>query len=193
LLEDSLIYSNRESDYYRIPGTTLYWILALAASLGPDLYLVFAMTNLTPSQPTPPPLMRDQRKVDADHLRLLAVFHLIVAGLSLLGIGFLVLHYTFMHLFLDNPNLWKGQKGGPPPAEFFAIFKWFYVVMGGFLVTASLGNLLSGLFIRKRKHRIFSLIVAGFDCIQIPFGTVLGVFTVIVLLRESVRELYDNT
>ena len=140
-----------------------------------------------------PPLMRDQRKADADHLRLLAVFHFVVAGLSLAGIGFLALHYTFMHVFFENPEIWKNPKGGgPPPAEFFAIFKWFYAIFGVLLVTAAVANLLSGLFIRKRKHRIFSLVVAGLDCLQIPFGTVLGVFTFIVLLRDSVREIYET-
>ena len=140
-----------------------------------------------------PPLMRDQRKADADHLRLLAVFQFVVAGLSLAGIGFLTLHYTFMHVFFENPEIWKNSKGGgPPPAEFFAIFKWFYAIFGFGLVTAGVANLLSGLFIRKRKHRIFSLVVAGLDCLQIPFGTVLGVFTFIVLLRDSVREIYET-
>jgi len=38
---------------------------------------------------------------------------------------------------------------------------------------------------------MFSLIIAGINCVQFPFGTVLGVFTFVVLLRDSVRELYE--
>jgi hypothetical protein len=53
-------------------------------------------------------------------------------------------------------------------------------------------NLVSGLFIMRRKCRTFSMIVAGANCIQIPFGTVLGVFTLLVLLRDSVREAYET-
>ena len=69
-----------------------------------------------------PPLMRDQRKSDADHLRLLAIFHFVFAGLGLLALGFLFLHYSLIHHFLDNPEMWKHPKGGgPPPAEFFAV------------------------------------------------------------------------
>jgi hypothetical protein len=37
-----------------------------------------------------PPLPRDQRKIDADHLNLLAIFHFVGAGLAVLGILFLV-------------------------------------------------------------------------------------------------------
>ena len=51
-------------------------------------------------------------------------------------------------------------------------------------------NLLSGIFIRKRKHHVFSLIVAGFNCLHFPLGTALGVFTFVVLLRDSVQNMY---
>jgi len=138
-----------------------------------------------------PPLLRDQRKVDADHLRLLGIFHFVIAGLAVLGLGFLCLHYAFMQAILNNPEVWKNQKGGPPPEQLFSIFKWFYLVGGIFLVGGGLMNLLSGLFLRKRKCRTFSLIVAGINCIQIPLGTVLGVFTFLVLFRESVVEAYE--
>ena len=47
-------------------------------------------------------------------------------------------------------------------------------------------NLYSGLFLRKQTHRTFSLVVAGLDCLLIPWGTVLGVFTIVVLTRDSV-------
>ena len=135
--------------------------------------------------------MRDQRKVDADHLRLLAIFHFVGAGFAVIGMLFLLVHYSFMRLFFDNPKMWEGQKGGPMPAEFFAIFKWFYVAFAVWLVISLVLNLLSGLCLRAKKCRTFSLIVAGVNCIHIPVGTVLGVFTIIVLIRDSVRELYE--
>ena len=40
---------------------------------------------------------------------------------------------------------------------------------------------------------MFSLVVAGLNCMGFPFATVLGVFTFLVLLRESVVELYEAT
>ena len=139
-----------------------------------------------------PPLMRDQRRIDADHLKLLAVFHFVVAGLAVVGLGFLALHYALMHAVMANPEFWKTQKGGAPsPEQFFAIFKWFYLIFGLILVAGGVANLISGLFIRRRTSRMFSLIIAGINCVQFPFGTVLGVFTFVVLLRDSVRELYE--
>jgi hypothetical protein len=34
--------------------------------------------------------------------------------------------------------------------------------------------------------------MAGFACLFMPFGTLLGVFTIIVLQRDSVRRLYGE-
>lgn len=150
----------------------------------------------------PPPLMRDQRAVDRDHLNLLAIFHFVFAGLALVGIAFLVMHYAIMNTVFSNPEMWQpkpGSTGAPPPPmpfqpkEFFAIFKWFYLIFGGALLLAGVCNVASGLFIRARKHRNFSIVISALNCLQIPFGTCLGVFTIVVLMRESVNELYLDT
>jgi hypothetical protein len=37
---------------------------------------------------------------------------------------------------------------------------------------------------------MFCLVMAGIACIFMPFGTALGVLTIIVLMRDSVRELF---
>ena len=51
--------------------------------------------------------------------------------------------------------------------------------------------MISGFCLHARKHRTFSLIVGGVNFLHLPLGTVLGVFTIIVLIRDSVRELYE--
>jgi len=143
--------------------------------------------------PLPQQFPQFQQQADANHLKLLSIFHFVVAGLALLGIGFLVLHYFLMSSIFANPKMWEGQKGGPPPEEFWNFFQWFYVVMGGFLILGCVGNLLSGMWLRARRNRVFSIVVAAINCCQVPLGTVLGVFTLIVLMRDSVRQLYAET
>jgi len=46
------------------------------------------------------------------------------------------------------------------------------------------------IFLRDRRHRTFSMAIAALDCLHIPFGTILGILTFIVLGRDSVRALY---
>ena len=138
-----------------------------------------------------PPLPRNQRQIDAEHLNLLSIFHFVGTGFAVIGMLFLLAHYAMLHTVFDNPKMWENQKGGPPPAEFFAIFKWFYLIFGIWFAASGVLNVMSGLFIRARKRRTFSMIVAGINCVHVPLGTVLGVFTLIVLMRDSVRESYE--
>jgi hypothetical protein len=138
-----------------------------------------------------PPIPRDQRKIDVEHLKLLSIFHFVGAGLALLGLLFIFAHFMLFQTLINDPQMWQNQKQAPPPKEFFMIFRWFYVFFGLFLVGSLVLNFLSGIFIRARKHRIFSLVIGGFNCIHFPLGTVLGVFTIIVMVRDSVRELYE--
>ena len=138
-----------------------------------------------------PSLPRDQRKIDADHLKILSIFHFVGAGLALLGILFLLIHFTIFNVIFANPKFWEDQKQTPPPAELFAIFKWFYLVFGMWFLASGVLNVISGFCLRARKHRTFSLIVGGINCLHVPLGTVLGVFTIVVLVRDSVRELYE--
>jgi len=139
-----------------------------------------------------PPLPRDQRKIDANHLNLLSIFHFVGAGLALLALFFLLIHFALFHTLFSNPEMWQGKNQSPPPAAFFAVFKWIYLLFGAWFLASGILNLLSGFYLRARKYRTFSLVVGSINCIHIPLGTVLGVFTIVILVRESVRELYES-
>jgi hypothetical protein len=82
-------------------------------------------------------------------------------GIRLLGILFLLLYYVFFHAVMENSAMWQKQKQGSPPAEFFALFKWFYVFMGAWFLVSCALNLIPVGCLRARRHRTFSLVVAG--------------------------------
>jgi hypothetical protein len=189
---------------FNIGGGEIILILVLLLILGICalgffglVYLIVRAVVNRPAQPSSPlpqeVLIQKQQRRDREHLKLLSIFHFIVSGLSLLGIGFVFAHYSFMHLMFSNPDMWKNHGNGvPPPKAFLNAFIWMYVFFVVVFVIASVVNLLSGIFLLQRRNRTFSIIVAGLDCLQIPLGTALGVFTIIVLSRESVRELYSG-
>jgi len=139
-----------------------------------------------------PPILRDQRKIDADQLKLLSIFHFVGAGFALLGLLFILVHFTIFQAVFAHPKLWENSKQPPPPVELFAMMKWLYLLVGlWFLVSGAL-TLTAGLFLRKRKHWTYCIIVAAFNCLHFPLGTILGVFTIVVLIRDSVKELYEE-
>ena len=147
---------------------------------------------MNPTPPFPPAYpMQDQRKIDGSHLDLLSIFHFVGAGLAVIALLLLVAHYAFFHAIMENPQFWENHKQTPPPPEILAIFKWFYVIFCLWFITSAVLNVISGICLRTRKNRTFSFVVAAIDCLHIPLGTILGIFTIIILSRESVRELYD--
>ena len=91
------------------------------------------------------------------------------------------------------PALFANAKGVPPPEKFLEIFNIFYVVAVVWFLLSGLGNILSAIYLRQRRHRTFSMVVAGFNCLYMPLGTVLGVFTFVVLSRDSVIGLYESS
>jgi len=132
----------------------------------------------------------DQRTVDKRHLGTLSVLHFVGAGLAVLGLAFVALHFTLMSAVFNSPEIWKGTPN-PPPAGFFDVFRWVYVVLAGWYGTSLILNLLTGFYLRGRKHRTLCFVVAAFNCLHIPLGTILGIFTIIVLARDSVRAAFE--
>ena len=128
---------------------------------------------------------------DEEHLNLLSIFHYVIGGLASL-IGFLPLIHTgigAMILFSTHPQF--GNSPDNLPATWVGLL--FMIIGGGmFLVAQSLAIclILAGRFISRHTHHSFVLVLACIQCLFFPFGTVLGVFTLIVLIRPSVKALF---
>jgi len=126
---------------------------------------------------------------DEDHLRLLSIFHYVVGGLAGLFALFPIFHLVFGLFVVFAPGLFEG-KGDQPPA----FIGWIFVIIATVLITAgwvfAAFVLSTGRFLAKKRHYLFCLVMGGVECIFMPFGTVLGVLTIIVLMRESVKQLF---
>jgi hypothetical protein len=133
---------------------------------------------------------------DQEHLRLLSIFHYVVGGLTALFACFPVIHLTVGLVMLFAPGSFEnGQHGSPndPSAlRFMGLF--FTIFAGGFILAGwsfATCVFLAGRFLSRRRHYTFCLVMAGLLCMNMPFGTVLGVFTIIVLIRPSVKLLFQ--
>jgi hypothetical protein len=126
---------------------------------------------------------------DVQQLKLLSLFHYIVAGLLALFAFFPGIYLAMGILFVTAPASMSG--GGPPPPRFMG---WAFIIFSSLamLVAWTFAGCiaLGGWYLTKRKHRTFCMIAAALACLWTPFGTVLGVFTLIVLLRPSVMYLF---
>jgi hypothetical protein len=131
------------------------------------------------------------RSQDHEHLKLLSVFHYVVGAMSGLFSLFPIVHLVIGLLVVFSPDTMPGRPGQAPPA----LFGWFFVVIASMMILFGLAMstcvLFAGRFLARRTHYTFCLVIAGMECLFMPFGTVLGVFTIVVLMRESVKPLFE--
>ncbi len=57
-------------------------------------------------------------------------------------------------------------------------------------LTGTICLLLAGYWLRRYRNRVFIFIVAGLSCLSMPYGTVLGIFTFVVLRRPVAEQLF---
>jgi len=128
---------------------------------------------------------------DEEHLRLLSIFHYVVGGIVALFALFPVIHLIFGILFTFSPDTFD-HSGDAPPAIIgllFIILPALFILTGWIFAVLVI---LSGRFLAQRKHYLFCLVMAGMLCLFMPFGTVLGVFTIIVLTKDPVKALFTQ-
>jgi len=124
---------------------------------------------------------------DEQYLKLLSVFHYIVAGLTALFSCFFLIHIAMGVAMLcgafdgeDTPPRFMGL--------FFIIFPSIFIlaswILAGFIIA-------TGVNLKRHSRRTFCMVIAAIECIFMPFGTVLGVFTIVVLMKESVKQLFE--
>ena len=125
---------------------------------------------------------------DDEHLRLLSILYYVWGGMtalfSCLGIFYVfggALFTTFSARDADAPA-WMGV--------IIAMIGVVVVVLGW-----TIGGLTiwAGRCLATRRHYTFCFIIAALACLSVPIGTALGVFTMIVLSRPSVKQLFSPT
>lgn len=155
--------------------------------------------RVTAAYAPPPPVSAEDPR-DAEHLRMLRTCHFVWAALA--GIGGLVLgafmigFSFFFRTALRDAAARTPPGGGAPPVEFIDSMSWIHTAMGGAylvggVVMASLA-LVTARCLRVRRGRTFCLVASAVQCLAMPVGTTLGVFTMLVLTRPSVGARFER-
>lgn len=138
----------------------------------------------------PPPIAS---AIDESHLNSLAIGHYVLAGITALFSLFPLIHVAMGLMFVLHPAAMADKHGSGPPA----FVGWMFVMIGATFIllgeACAVCIFLSGRYLKQRRRYLFSFIVGCIACAMFPLGPVLGVFTIIVLSRESVKKLYHRT
>jgi hypothetical protein len=136
--------------------------------------------------------MADDRllQADAEQLRILSICHYVVAGMQALFGCTPIFHFLAGAFMLFGPGLSgkSGNGGAAIVGGFFMTFAGLWMLVCWTLATCVV---IAGRNLIERKHHMFCLVVAGvMAAMCIPLGTALGVFTIIVLVRPSVKQAF---
>ena len=130
---------------------------------------------------------------DTEQLNLLAIFHYIVAGLAAIFSFFPLLYTALGVIFIFAARHGTAKPGEELPPEFLG---WIFAVLGSVLfvigIAMAICILMAGRSLALRKRYSFALVIACIECLFVPFGTILGVFTIVALSREPVRALFSK-
>lgn len=125
---------------------------------------------------------------DAEQLHLLSVFHYVLAAICSLFSLFPLIYFGIGLAMMAG-------AGGDPPSPFGPRLAGCFVAgIGGLFMVAAVGYalalFLAARYLAERRRHTFCVVVAAISCGFSPLGTVLGVFTLIVLFRPSVAALF---
>jgi len=149
-------------------------------------------TVLPPQPPAGLPIV--QRDQDVEQIRIISVCYYINAGLTALFACF-----PIFHLFMGAAMLSGGFGSASMPShdrEALQVMGGMFVgisslvILGGWIIAVL--NFVVARKIVRREARMLCLIVAGINCLNMPLGTALGVFTFIVLSRPQVIRSFEQ-
>lgn len=129
---------------------------------------------------------------DIEQIKIISIFHFVVAAIAGLFACFPIFH-LLMGISMLTGSFFQGETptGMPFPFSLFGLMFTLIpaaIILLGWAFAIGLG--ISGYFLLKKQHYLFCMVMAGISCVFTPFGTVLGVFTIVILTRQSVKELF---
>jgi hypothetical protein len=124
------------------------------------------------------PMTQDEKR-----LRLLSIFHYALGALAgLHGLFVLFAMIDITEALAEVTSLTGPERQRATPSFAFIIVAiWIFAAL---VIT-------TGRFLARRRHYLFCLVMAAIECAYMPCGTVLAVFTIVVLMRDTVKQLFS--
>ena len=128
---------------------------------------------------------------DLEHLKLLSIFQYIVGGLACFcGLLWILYIVSGIILIFASGSMASDDRMGASIGGVVAI------VVGVFLFVLfeayGILSIIAGRKYAKHQGYWFCFVLAVFTCLNFPLGTALGVFTIVVLNRPSVKAMFQG-
>ena len=154
-----------------------------------------------------------------ERLRLLAIGHYVYGGMGLFMLPFFIPFFGMMTIMASIPEEQWNRPGKPaqqversaadavatatpaaspqasnqaPPKIFFVMFFGIFGIILLGILTLSALTAYAGRCIQKRQRKTLIYVVTAVNCVFVPYGTLLGVSTLLVLGSPEGRAEFDG-
>ncbi len=115
------------------------------------------------------------------HITAVGVIQIAFGILNILSGLFLILAFSFIESFIPDPEVLKILSFITIPLEILLCFFGVLMVTGAF-----------GLLAYKKWGRILTLIMGALGMLNIPIGTLKGVYIIWTLVQQETLELFEK-
>jgi hypothetical protein len=132
-----------------------------------------------------------EEHINNEHLNLLSIFYFVFGGLSLL-LAFVILIYAIViaAIFSNNEVQASIQNDAPLVNYIFNVVGIVFLIIFILVLAVGILQVVAGFRIRQKRNRVFNIVIGILALPSFPLGTALGVFTIIVLSRPGVIEMF---
>ena len=127
---------------------------------------------------------------DSELYTIVSIFHFVVGGfqilLSSIGVIYMAVGYLITTGAIDS------AKSEPPPEVMGWIFSGVGLVFTVILLTLGILVIKTGLNLMKKRHRTFCIVIDAILCLAMPFGTIVGIFGLVLLMKPETEELFTG-
>jgi hypothetical protein len=129
----------------------------------------------------------------AHDLKILSICYYIQAGIVGVYSLFILSYAAFVGTLLETVLRHSPQASGQElPPWLGSLLATIFVVVFCLSISWAACLVLSGRWLIHYKHRLFCQIIAGINCAGVPYGTILGIFTFVVLGRSEAKRLFGS-
>ena len=135
-----------------------------------------------------------QSVLDEEHVRLLALFHYVSGALTCAGSLLAALWAAFVATMFTAFPVEAREAMSEEALRQMQVMPKIMAGVVAIMAVAGVGygvlEIVAGRCISQHRARVFTIVVAVPRLLFIPWGTILSVFTMLVLERASVEALY---
>jgi len=121
------------------------------------------------------------------NLDLLGTLHYVLGAITAILACIPIIHFAVGIIMLTT-----GLNGGESAPRFIALA---FIVLSTIIILTgwalAILIIVAGKRLKERRSYNFCLVISFIECLIMPLGTVLGIFTIIQLGKEQVKDLFS--